>query len=144
MMSILSQGRFNTGISFSRYGHWRTGRTPYATSRSRFLCPVPTGVVVGPLSATLFFAMFLMVLIRKQGAVLLKHPNPISSYSHLISTPLASITSRTASQISGPVPSPGKHRDYMLCHQRTSPRHQGVTIRSPLPRTSSCKGDSTA
>jgi hypothetical protein len=100
MISIVSHGRFSTGISFAG----RTLANKSNTFRSvtlALLCPVPIGVVVGPFSATLFLAMFLMVLSGSKVPYFSKQPNPISSYSHLISTPLASITCRTASQISG-------------------------------------------
>src|SRR5689334_18436945 len=82
----------------------RLFRSPTLTERK----PSPIGVVIGPLSATLFCRIDSSV---SSGSGFppcsAMTPSPAGRTSHSNSTPVASSTRRVASVSSGPVPSPG-------------------------------------
>ena len=69
--------------------------------------PVPTGVVHGPLIATLLRFTASMVASGSGVPYLSMHPAPASASSHSISAPLAATTCCIAADVSVPMPSPG-------------------------------------
>ena len=71
------------------------------------LNPVPTGVVIGPLIAILFFLIDSMTESGSGVPAVSMMSTPASCTSHSKATPVASRTRFVASAISGPVPSPG-------------------------------------
>src|SRR3982074_1079837 len=90
-----------------------TGRTSAKRSsswRSATLTlrnPLPTGVVIGPLRATLFLRMEASTGSGSGVPNLAMAASPACWTSQSNSTPVASGTRTVASQISGPTPSPG-------------------------------------
>ena len=71
------------------------------------LNPDPTGVVIGPFMASPRSLIESMTRSGSGVPSLSYTSAPASCQSHSNSTPVASSTRRTASDISGPVPSPG-------------------------------------
>ena len=69
--------------------------------------PVPTGVVIGALRATLVRRHDSMTLSGTGVPSLAMMSTPASSTSHWMSTPVASMQNLVASASSGPTPSPG-------------------------------------
>ena len=69
--------------------------------------PVPTGVVIGPLMATLVRRMASRTCSGSGVPYSSMTPRPASCTSHTIGTPVAAITVSRAAASSGPVPSPG-------------------------------------
>src|SRR6202158_26993 len=69
--------------------------------------PLPTGVVIGPLRATLFLRMDASTGSGSGVPNLAMAASPACCTSQSNSTPVASRTRTVASQISGPTPSPG-------------------------------------
>jgi len=69
--------------------------------------PVPMGVVIGPLRATLVRRQEAKTLSGSGVPAVFIMSSPASTCSHVMSTPVAAITFLTTVHISGPVPSPG-------------------------------------
>src|SRR6266540_2899088 len=69
--------------------------------------PTPTGVVIGPLSATRVRRMESKIRSGSGVPSRARAAAPASSTAHSNPTPVASMTRRVASETSGPMPSPG-------------------------------------
>ncbi len=68
---------------------------------------MPTGVVIGPLMATLFLRTDSSTCSGSGVPYFSMTSAPASAISHSMSTPVASTTRRIAVVSSGPIPSPG-------------------------------------
>ena len=81
--------------------------------------PVPTGVVTGPFSATLFLRIESSTSWGRGSPNRERASAPTKYFSHSTSTPAHSMICTTAAVTSGPMPSPG--RRVILCFAMNSP-----------------------